>query len=162
MDTEASTSSKFPFSDRQVRYAYDEWRLIYGKGDFDQKRFESFKSNHRTLVMSNLKARDKAVQDGRPMPQWMSLNEYGDYSMEEYEAMMRGDDPRADESTKYSATSSGEQQVRGTQVVTGDDYSTNYNNGQVTEYQDVSRLSVHVSIWTFPSSLSEAQESEAN
>ena len=136
VDTEASTSSKFPFSDRQVRYAYDEWRLIYGKGDFDQKRFESFKSNHRTLVMSNLKARDKAVQDGRPMPQWMSLNEYGDYSMEEYEAMMRGDDPRADESTKYSAKSSGEQQIRGTQVVTGDDYSTNYNNGQVTEYQD--------------------------
>jgi len=104
----ASTSSPtFPFSDSQVRFAYDEWRLIYGKGDFDSDRFENFKTNHKTLTISNLKARETASNESRRIPQWMSLNEYGDYSLDEYEAMMRGEQP----------------------VV-------NYDNGQVEEYQD--------------------------
>ena len=134
VDTDGTSSSSssptFPFSDRQVRFAYDEWRLIYDKGDYDPKRFESFKANHRTLVMSNLKAREKAAQDGRPIPQWMSLNEYGDCSMDEYEAMLRGEQPKSDKSTSYSTS-----EASGTQAV-HNDYSMNYSNGQVSEYQD--------------------------
>mmetsp|Transcript_4330 Transcript_4330/g.10327 ORF Transcript_4330/g.10327 Transcript_4330/m.10327 type:complete len:781 (+) Transcript_4330:202-2544(+) len=139
VDVEVTSSPKFPFSDRQVRFAYDEWRLIYGKGDYDPARFKSFKANHRTLVISNLKAREKAAEDGRPMPQWMSLNEYGDYSIEEYEAMLRGEQPVAngDASASYSSSTVeiGETQVRGTQALHSDT-SMNYSNGQVAEYQD--------------------------
>ncbi len=148
--TSASTSSpKFPFSDRQVRFAYDEWRLIYGKGDFDPVRFNNFKTNHKTLVISNLKAREKAEQDGRPMPQWMSLNEYGDYSIDEYEKMLRGEDPVANgdvsvvvsegletgEAVVRGTQAIGETVVRGTQAIHSDS-SMNYSNGQVVEYQD--------------------------
>lgn len=128
------SSPDFPFSDKQVRFAYDEWRLIYDKGDFDKDRFENFKTNHKTLTISNLKAREKATKEGRPIPQWMSLNEYGDYSLDEYEAMMRGDQPLTDDGESM-INSSGEQPVRATQAI-GDDYLIDYNNGLVREYQD--------------------------
>ena len=135
-ETSASSSSPtFPFSDTQVRFAYDEWRLIYGKGDFDRKRFENFKLNHKTLTISNLKAREKAVKDGRPIPQWMSLNEYGDYSLDEYEAMMRGEKPLVNDDQSAKGNEAGEQLVRGTQPVQND-VLVNYNGGQVQEYQD--------------------------
>jgi len=148
--SESGSSPAFPFTDTQVRFAYDEWRLIYGKGNFDLVRFEQFKRNFRTLVLSNLKAREKAAQDGRPMPQWMSLNEYGDYSMEEYEAMLRGEKPVVKKSSNMAYSSSsldaGEHSVRATQQVLPqqgratmrmhDDYAKNYKNGQVLEYQD--------------------------
>eukprot|EP00535_Pseudo-nitzschia_heimii_P005856 CAMPEP_0197174742 /NCGR_PEP_ID=MMETSP1423-20130617/1137_1 /TAXON_ID=476441 /ORGANISM="Pseudo-nitzschia heimii, Strain UNC1101" /LENGTH=444 /DNA_ID=CAMNT_0042623711 /DNA_START=351 /DNA_END=1682 /DNA_ORIENTATION=- len=135
-ETSASSSSPtFPFSDTQVRFAYDEWRLIYGKGGFDPERFENFKLNHKTLTISNLKAREKAVKEGRPIPQWMSLNEYGDYSLDEYEAMMRGEKPRANEGQSENyAFEPGEQLVRGTQPVNTDGLM-NYSGGQVQEYQ---------------------------
>jgi hypothetical protein len=149
VDIEGTTSSAeasnspltFPFSDRQVRFAYDEWRLIYNKGDYDAERFESFKTNHKTLTISNLKAREKAAGDGRPIPQWMSLNGYGDYSLDEYEAMMRGEQPLAnvDQIMTYGQDygfDAGEQPVRATQALEGGDSSMNYNNGQVREYQD--------------------------
>jgi hypothetical protein len=137
VDAEETSTIKFPFSDRQVRFAYDEWRLIYDKGDYDAERFKNFKANHKTLTMSNLKAREKSAKDGRPVPQWMSLNEYGDYSLDEYEAMMRGEPVRVngDQSTSSaSANFNGEEPVRATQEVY--DYSTSFNNGQVQEYQD--------------------------
>ncbi|KAL3919457.1 MAG: hypothetical protein SGILL_003745 [Bacillariaceae sp.] len=82
--------TRFPYDEDAVRFAYDEWRLIYGKGSFDRYRFENFKTNYKTLTMANIQARDKALQTGTPAPQWMSLNEYGDYSVAEYEAMLEG------------------------------------------------------------------------
>jgi len=127
-DVEASASTtssiSFPFSDSQVRFAYDEWRLIYGKGDFDPDRFENFKMNHKTLTISNLKAREKSTLEGLPIPQWMSLNEYGDYSLDEYEAMMRGE---GGESLTYDNNG---YEAGATQA------NANYSNGQMQEYQD--------------------------
>jgi hypothetical protein len=136
--TSVEASPTFPFSDRQVRFAYDEWRLIYNKGDYDAERFENFKTNHKTLTISNLKAREKAAADGRPVPQWMSLNGYGDYSLDEYESMMRGEQPVANDVDQSMAYGQDEQPVRATQAVQGGDSSSsmNYNNGQVREYQD--------------------------
>jgi hypothetical protein len=84
------SQTRFPYDDDAIRFAYDEWRLIYGKGDFDRYRFENFKTNYKTLTMANIQARDKALKQGQPTPQWMSLNEYGDYSVAEYEAMLQG------------------------------------------------------------------------
>ena len=136
--TSVEAAPTFPFSDRQVRFAYDEWRLIYNKGDYDAERFENFKTNHKTLTISNLKAREKAAADGRPVPQWMSLNGYGDYSLDEYESMMRGEQPVANDVDQSMAYGQDEQPVRATQAVQGGDSSSsmNYNNGQVREYQD--------------------------
>jgi hypothetical protein len=77
--------------DNAVRFAYDEWRLTYEKGAFDPVRFEPFKDNLTTLAMANLKARNQAFAEGKPPSKWMTLNEYGDFSTAEYEAMRRGE-----------------------------------------------------------------------
>lgn len=127
VDAESTSSIVFPFNDAQVRFAYDEWRLVYGKGDFDAVRFENFKTNHKTLTISNLKARKKAARDGRPVPQWMSLNEYGDYSLDEYEAMLRG------ETQRENILQQG--QNLASKLMNGD-FSMDYNNGQAEETQD--------------------------
>jgi len=153
--SESESSPRFPFNDKQVRFAYDEWRLIYGKGDFDSDRFEQFKRNHRTVTVSNLNAREKAAREGRPKPQWMSLNEYGDYSMEEYEAMLQGEQPavNGDNSKANSSLSEARDQAapvtqqtlkhgqyRPTFLV-GNDYAA--NTGQVQEYQDQFGRPIH-------------------
>ena len=152
---ESESFPRFPFNEKQVRFAYDEWRLIYGKGDFDSDRFEQFKRNHRTVTVSNLNARDKASREGRPKPQWMSLNEYGDYSMEEYEAMLRGEQPAVNGDYSIANSSSSEardQLVPVTQqalkqgqhrptFLVGDDYAA--NTGQVQEHQDQFGRPIH-------------------
>jgi hypothetical protein len=88
---DTSADSTFPYGDDAVRFAYDEWRMKFAKGAFDPVRFESFKINFKTLTTANLEARNKASAEGGDPPAWMSLNEYGDYSMAEYEAMKRGE-----------------------------------------------------------------------
>jgi hypothetical protein len=70
-----------------VASAYDKWRGKFGKGDFDPARFESFKYNFGLLTQENLDAQDKAVSEGKNPPNWMTLNEFGDFSVEEYEAL---------------------------------------------------------------------------
>jgi len=125
----------FPFSDRQVRFAYDEWRLVYDKGDYNADRFKNFQQNFKTLVVSNLEARAKAAKDGRPSPQWMSLNEYGDYSLDEYQSMMRGEQPVT---TNKSITDS-PSDTNDTGAVNGavnGDSTASFENVQVREYLD--------------------------
>ena len=130
---DSSSSSSFPYDDGAIRYAYDEWRLIYGKGDFDSDRFENFTANHRTLINANIKARENAVQQGiTTLPQWMSLNEYGDYSLDEYETMLVQGQQQSNDNMNYSNNNNnnnqnmnydGEQQyqygrpIRSTQVI---------------------------------------------
>lgn len=76
--------------DNALRFVYNEWKLIHGKqGEaFDARRFDNFKGNYRALTDANVKARTEADQWGRPPPPWMTLNGYGDYSVEEYEALL--------------------------------------------------------------------------
>ena len=76
----------FPYDDDEVRSAYDEWRFTYNKGVFDAKRFEQFKSNYVALTVENLRARQDSVTNGTPAPEWRKLNEFDDYSMEEFSA----------------------------------------------------------------------------
>lgn len=83
----------FPVDDSAVRRAYDEWRLAYGRGAFDPFRFENFKQHFINLTKANMDARNKAFAEGRPEPRWMTLNEYGDFSITEYEAMIWGEGP---------------------------------------------------------------------
>jgi hypothetical protein len=86
LEVGASGDATFAHDNDAIRFAYDEWRFQYGKGSFNPARFESFKTNFKTLTIANLQARDKAYSEGRQPPAWMNLNEYGDFSMEEYEA----------------------------------------------------------------------------
>lgn len=88
--TLSSGDIAFPYDDDEVRSAYDEWRFMYNKGPFDAIRFEQFKSNYVALTVENLRARREAVDTGRQAPEWRKLNEFGDFSMEEFEAYKRG------------------------------------------------------------------------
>ena len=85
-----STGAEFPSDESAIQSAYEEWRLLYGKGAFDPVRYENFKNNFEKLTVANLEARNKAFAEARPAPQWMTLNEYGDFSAIEYEAVVQG------------------------------------------------------------------------
>jgi hypothetical protein len=91
----------FPYDEDAVRLAYNEWRVTYGKGEFDPVRFGNFRTNYKTITVSNLKERKKGT--------WMTLNEYGDYSVAEYEALLRGETL---ERPTLAVRSSFEKQVR--------------------------------------------------
>jgi hypothetical protein len=90
---EASTTEEtsFPSDESVIKVAYDEWRVVFNKGAFDPVRYENYKTNYKTLTDANLTARQHAEGQGTPVPTWMSLNTFGDYSMAEYEAVMRGE-----------------------------------------------------------------------
>ena len=91
LETGVSEEVTFPYDDAAVRFAYDEWRIMFNKGEFDPIRFENFKSNFRTLTIANLKARKQAEVERKPIPAWMTLNEYGDFSLAEYQAAIGGE-----------------------------------------------------------------------
>ena len=93
--TASAEDIAFPYDDNEVRSAYDEWRFMYNKGPLDAKRFEQFKSNYVALTVENLRARQASVTNGTPSPEWRRLNEFGDYSMEEFNAYKnQGAQPR--------------------------------------------------------------------
>ena len=72
--------------DNHLRQEYDQWRAKYGRGEFDSERFENFKTNFAMLNEANVAARERAIAAGQDPPSWMTLNEYGDFSMQEYQA----------------------------------------------------------------------------
>jgi hypothetical protein len=69
--------------DAACRLAYDEWRGQYQKGEFDDTRYQSFKTNYEAITIANVSAKKVAREKGEE-PRLLSLNEYGDYSEEEY------------------------------------------------------------------------------
>ena len=81
----------FPYDEEAIRFAYDGWRSIYGKGESDATRYEQFKQNYMALTVANLKAKKQAETSGVQAPDWQTLNEFGDFSLEEFEAYKRGD-----------------------------------------------------------------------
>lgn len=78
--------------DAAARLAYDEWRKEFKKGDFDPKRYEQFKKNYEALTAANMAAKKEARDKGTETVDLLTLNEYGDFSAEEYEAMQSGDE----------------------------------------------------------------------
>ena len=76
------------------RKAYDDWREEFGKGDFDPVRYESFKKNFITLMQANAAASNSARLQGEAEPELQKLNEYGDCTLEEYEAIVNGIGPK--------------------------------------------------------------------
>jgi hypothetical protein len=75
-----------------IRQAYVDWCRKYGKSP-DPVRYQSFKNNYITITVHNVKTKEEADRAGQPAPEWITLNQYGDYSVAEYEAFMRGEKP---------------------------------------------------------------------
>ena len=100
-----------PLDTKAIIAAYEEWRSKFSKGDFDIRRFHNFENNYRVLTAANIKARDKALAEGNAPPQWLELNEYGDYARDEYKAMLE----KGEMSPNSSAP--GASSVRRTQVI---------------------------------------------
>lgn len=74
--------------DAAARLAYDDWREQFNKGDFDEVRYQVFKTNYEAITVANVVAKKAAREEGSEVPGLMKLNEYGDCTEEEYEAAM--------------------------------------------------------------------------
>ncbi|KAG7352186.1 cathepsin propeptide inhibitor domain I29 [Nitzschia inconspicua] len=75
----------------ELRRAYESWRLEYRR-EFDPERYQNFRINYLKLTAANAAELKNARENGRPDPIPLSLNEYGDYSAEEYKKIQM-DDP---------------------------------------------------------------------
>ena len=84
------TDVKIPY-DAAARLAYDEWRVEFEKGDYDEDRYLVFKANYEAITVANVVAKKKAREEGSEIPTLMKLNEYGDYTEEEYMVAMSGE-----------------------------------------------------------------------
>jgi hypothetical protein len=92
---QASTQPMIPMEnaindDLSMRDEYDKWREKFKKGDFDPVRFQYFTSNYTALMGANAVAVKRAKELGMQVPSLMSLNEYGDMSLDEYRAIRAG------------------------------------------------------------------------
>ena len=76
--------------DAAARLAYDDWRGKFDKGDFDEARYQVFKNNYEAITVANVVAKKKARDEDGDAPALMTLNEYGDFTEEEYKAAMEG------------------------------------------------------------------------
>jgi len=100
-----------PLDTKAIIAAYEDWRRKFGKGDFNIRRYHNFENNYRVLTAANIKARDTAISEGKTPPQWLELNEYGDFDREEYKAMVE----KGEKSSSETASGSGS--VRRTEVI---------------------------------------------
>lgn len=89
MATSDENDLSIPY-DSAARMAYDQWRRQYNKGDFDEERFASFKANYEAITIANVSAKKVSRDSGSNAPRMLTLNEFGDYTAEEYEAMQAG------------------------------------------------------------------------
>jgi hypothetical protein len=83
--------------DAAARLEYDQWRTNFKKGDFNDARYATFKANYEAITVSNVAAKKKAREEGGDAPSMLLLNEYGDFTFDEYEKAMGGDssDPKS-------------------------------------------------------------------
>jgi Cathepsin propeptide inhibitor domain (I29) len=88
MSTESDVSIPY---DAAARLAYDEWCNTYGK-PFDASRYETFKENYAAITVMNVSTKKMARDSGEVNPSLLALNEYADYTAEEYEAAMNGEE----------------------------------------------------------------------
>lgn len=79
--------------DAAARLAYDEWRGVFDKGDFNDERYPKFKANYEAITVANIKAKKAAKESGEDSPRMLTLNEFGDMSATEYNEMQEGGAP---------------------------------------------------------------------
>ena len=98
MAVDKEVDLKIPY-DAAARLAYDEWRNKYNKGSFDETRYQVFKSNYEAITVANVVAKKKAREEDGEAPALMTLNEFGDFTEEEYRAAMEGGSKAAQPTT---------------------------------------------------------------
>lgn len=74
--------------DAAAKLAYSDWCSKYEKEPNDAK-FATFKANYEALTVANVSAAKKARDDGTDRPADLELNEYGDFTEQEYMKMMQ-------------------------------------------------------------------------
>lgn len=72
--------------DAAARLAYGEWCDTYDK-QADDTRYAAFKANYEAITVANIKAKKSAKEAGEEIPTQLSLNQFGDFTAEEYQAM---------------------------------------------------------------------------
>jgi hypothetical protein len=87
--TDKDVDVSIPY-DAAARLEYDQWRATFDKGDFKDDRYATFKANYEAISVSNVSAKKKAREEGGVVPAMLALNEYGDYTFDEYEKVMGG------------------------------------------------------------------------
>ena len=93
LSAEPDMSVSVPY-DAAARLAYDDWCKAYGK-PFDSTRYEVFKENYTAITVMNVSTKKAARESGEASPTLLALNEFADYTAEEYEAYMNGETPPA-------------------------------------------------------------------
>jgi hypothetical protein len=86
--TADKTDLSIPY-DAAARLAYNDWCDTYEKTR-DDNRFAAFKSNYEAITVANIKAKKAAKEAGDEVPTQLTLNEFGDFTAEEYQAMQSG------------------------------------------------------------------------
>ena len=88
LDSASRTGNTVPGdSEDAIVKAYEDWRSHHKKGAYDAARYENFKTNYLALAGANAAAMKQARDQGRAAPEPLKLNEYGDYSIDEYKKM---------------------------------------------------------------------------
>ena len=83
-------SSYYAGDEEKILKMYDEWRNEYSKGEFNNLRYQNFRSNYIKLMTANAAELTVARDMGYPDPVPLTLNEYGDLSPEEFSNMHNG------------------------------------------------------------------------
>ena len=105
-ETDVSTSSdvSIPY-DAAAELAYSGWIKKYDR-PYDAVRYEVFLSNYKAIMVMNVSSKRKAREnpdDGKPS--LLSLNEYADFTAEEYAAAMNGDSASTDDAPSEQSNS---------------------------------------------------------
>ena len=85
-------NSYYTGDEDNILRVYEEWRNEYGKGGFDDARYQNFRENYIKLMTANAVEVTVARDMGDPDPVPLSLNEYGDVSAAEF-SNLRLNDP---------------------------------------------------------------------
>lgn len=102
MATATDSDVSIPY-DAAAELAYDGWIKKYDK-PYDAQRYQVFLSNYKAITVMNVSAKKKARDDpDSGTPSLLSLNEYADFTAEEYEAAMNGDSKGAEDDSSSDA-----------------------------------------------------------
>ena len=108
VDMATETDVSVPY-DAAARLTYEEWCKQYDK-EIDESRYPTFKANYEAITVMNVAAKKKARETG-DAPSLLALNEYADYSVEEFEAEMNKEAPASTGDILGSAVEAAESQM---------------------------------------------------
>ena len=106
--TDADVDVSIPY-DAAAELEYEAWIAKYNK-PYDASRREVFINNYKAISVMNVSAKKQARDAGTPVGEasLLALNEYADFTAEEYQAAMEGGGSSSSSSTNEAPTSTGD------------------------------------------------------